>query len=81
MNLTDYMQPKTNKRPVNAVKTGEPSKAQSSEQNSSNESATGRLKRKPNANNCILCEIVLPELEEEIARLKNKIKKLNERET
>lgn len=26
--------------------------------------------------NCILCEIVLPELQEEITRLKNKIKKL-----
>jgi hypothetical protein len=28
--------------------------------------------------NCILCEIVVPELQEEIARLKNKIKKLKE---
>jgi hypothetical protein len=40
-------------------------------------SATGKLKRKLNAN-CVVCEIIVPELQEEIIRLKNKIKKLKD---
>ena len=81
MKRTDSIDSSTTQKHGSVAKTGEPSSHLNSVNFSSSESVIGRLKRKPNANNCILCEIVLPQLEEEIARLKNKIKKLNERET
>jgi hypothetical protein len=76
MKTTDSIGSSTTQRHGNAAKTGEQIKLQNSEPYNSNESKTGKLKRKLNA--CAVCEIVLPELEEEIARLKNKIKKLKE---
>ena len=79
MKRTDSINSSTTQKHGSVAKTGEPSSHLNSVNFSSSESVIGRLKRKPN--NCILCEIVLPQLEEEIARLKNKIKKLNERET
>jgi len=74
MKRTDSIDSSTTQKHGSVAKTGEPSSHPNNVNYSSSESATGRLKRKPN--NCILCEIVLPELQEEIVRLKNKIKKL-----
>ena len=77
MNGTAITEKITMQKHGSVAKTGEPSSHLNSANYSSSESATGRLKRKPNAN-CVVCEIIVPELQEEIIRLKNKIKKLKE---
>ena len=48
MNAIDCIDSLTRKKPGNAAKNGEPSKAQNNAQSSSSEFATGKPKRKPN---------------------------------
>jgi hypothetical protein len=75
MKTTDSIDSSTTQKHGSVAKTGEPSSHPHNVNYSSSDSATGRLKRKLSAN-CVVCEIVFPELQAEIIRLKNKIKKL-----
>ena len=77
MKTIDCIESSTTQKPEPAPKIGEPIKLQSNGKPSSSESVTGKLPRKLQnsleQNNCLLCEVVLPEYEDMIIRLKLKI--------